>query len=251
MSNECETPAGGRPDLPPLALAEEQSRWLAGARSRLLRRAGIAHCKRVLEVGTGWGFVAAELCRRCDGQVVALDRQLPARKAWRPHESPVRFSLGDACRLPWAAGSFDLVFCQHVLLWTAPLESALAEIARVLSPAGVAVCLEPDYGGLLEHPPEVAARELWIEALAAAGADPFVGRKIAPGLARLGLNVRAEVPPGVEQPSLRRFEILAGLPLTNHARDAVARLRRQSAETDRQFVYLPYVLVTAAKGTHS
>ena len=41
------------PSLPPAALLHQQAEWLAPARSRLLRRAHIARCRHVLDLGCG------------------------------------------------------------------------------------------------------------------------------------------------------------------------------------------------------
>ena len=54
-------------------------------------------------------------------------------------------------RLPFADGAFDLVFCQFALLWL-DAAAAVGEVRRVLSPGGVLAAIEPDYGGMIEHP---------------------------------------------------------------------------------------------------
>ncbi len=58
------------------------------------------------------------------------------------------------------------------------LASAIKEIYRVLQPKGMLVAIEPDYGGMIEYPPEIATGDLWIAALSRAGADPCIGRKL-------------------------------------------------------------------------
>ncbi|HLA84582.1 MAG TPA: hypothetical protein VJL29_07290, partial [Thermoguttaceae bacterium] len=90
------------PSLPSTALLRQQAEWLAPARSRLLRRAGIARCRRVLDLGCGVGAVTAELARRTSGFVVALDRDrgsLLLTKPSRDREGavePATNALGNA-----------------------------------------------------------------------------------------------------------------------------------------------------------
>lgn len=237
----------GRPSLPPPDLAAEQARWLAGARARLLRRAGIAHRRRVLDLGAGWGTVTDELRRRCDGVVVALDKERRVAEYWSRRRSGGLPTLGDARALPYRAETFDLIVAQNAFLWMRPLEHVVRHVVRVLGPGGAVVWLEPDYGGLLEHPPGVAVRDLWLRGLRRAGADPFVGRKLAPMLEAAGLAVRTETPPRIDPPSLLRFDLLEGLPLTVRERRRLCERRRQAVNCRYSFVHLPYLLGLATK----
>ncbi|MDZ7620334.1 MAG: class I SAM-dependent methyltransferase, partial [Patescibacteria group bacterium] len=107
--------------LPSVELLCEQAAWLAPARSRLLRRVGIATRQHVLDVASGPGAVTSELASRCavGGIVVALDR---SRAALAHIASPAPAMSGgetaartypiqaDACRLPFPDGTFDLAF---------------------------------------------------------------------------------------------------------------------------------------------
>jgi SAM-dependent methyltransferase len=62
----------------------------------------------------------------------ALER---ARAADNPPQ--VRFAEGDAMALPFPDGSFDLVLCNHVYEHVPSAERLMAEIDRLLRPAGV------------------------------------------------------------------------------------------------------------------
>jgi SAM-dependent methyltransferase len=234
--------------LPPPELLAQQSAWLAPARARLLRRAQIARRRRVLDLACGTGAVTGELVRRCGGRVVALDRNLQALSgADGPFGGSARV-CGDAARLPFAEGAFDLVFCQLALMWL-KARLAVEEIRRVLESGGLLLAVEPDYGGMIEYPPHIAARELWLAALARAGADPLIGRKL-PGLAAAaGLRVRVDLLERLERPSPARFDLLRGLPLTEAEQGALRRIEAADAacaDCDR-VVHLPMFLVTAEK----
>ena len=237
--------ADANPALPSAELLREQAGWLAPARAWLLRDVAIARRRSVLDLGAGHGAVTGELQRRSGGRVVALDCAVDALRGLAGAVG------GDARRLPFADGAFDLVFSQLTLLWVAPLEPALDELARVLAPGGALVALEPDYGGLIEHPPEVAARDLWLAALPRAGADPLVGRKLPGLLADRGFDARVRLFDTLVAPAPARFDFLDDLPLTPEERARLDELRFAAAAMTRpwsQVAHLPFMLVTAGWG---
>jgi SAM-dependent methyltransferase len=205
----------------------------------------------VLDLGAGRGVVTGELVRRAGGPVVALDRRARALTEARTEAARVG---GDVRRLPFAGGSFDLVFSQLTLLWITPLQRALDEIHRVLSPGGVLIALEPDYGGMIEHPPEIATRDLWLAALRRADADPFVGRTLPRLLSDQGFAVRVDLFNRLTEPDSARFDLLRGLPLTSEERADLARIeavsesrRPPDAPGWAEVVHLPFFLITAKK----
>jgi len=197
------------PDLPPPGLTARQSEGLAGLRSRLLRRVGVAHRGPVLDLGAGWGEVTRELARRSKGPVVGLDRRPEAVAALGELGR-----LGDAEELPFERDRFELVFCQHVLMWQRDLARVLEEVRRVLRPGGVLVAIEPDYGGMIEHPEEIAVAPVWRAALRRAGADPLVGRRLPSAFRRAGLaGIEITLLTSPSRPDPRRFDLLEGLEL--------------------------------------
>lgn len=235
------------PDLPSLRLIREQAAWLAPARAWLLQRAGVEQRRSLLDLGCGFGVVSQELARLSGGRVVALDHSLPALLQARSEMASSPPACADATRLPFADASFDLVFCQLALLWM-PLEPTVAEVRRVMQPGGVLVAIEPDYGGMVEHPPELATRDLWMAGLARAGADPLVGRKLPGLLAGHGFDVRVELMNELTPPVPQRFALLRGLPLKRKERrqaKAVERSAKRLTEPWQQVVHLPFMLVTA------
>lgn len=239
------------PALPSKSLLAAQAEWLAPARARLLRRVGIAHRRRILDLGAGYGAVTEELVRRGGGAVVALDTSASAVTG--VSGLPI---CGNALALPFADNRFDLVFCQCVLMWVTStgsvdgLETAVSESHRVLQPNGVLIALEPDYAGMIEHPPEIATRDIWLSALARVGAEPRVGRLLPGLLAAQGFEVRVDLLDSLVTPEFARFEFLRTLPLTADeakgltqamAADAVCRTNWQ------RIVHLPFFLMTATK----
>ena len=88
---------------------------------------------RVLDAGSGGGFVAAGLSSRAD--VVAVDPSLETIAEARAAGVP-GVAVADVARLPFADGTFDAVICSEVLEHVADPEGAIAEAARVLAIGG-------------------------------------------------------------------------------------------------------------------
>lgn len=105
----------------------------------------------VLDLGSGFGSIAFSLSRRC-GKVVAMDisakrlKYLSLRAAQEKAANIFPVFGGDAPRLPFPDGSFDLVVLNGVLEWLGlfggdknPREvqlEKLREVRRVLKPGG-------------------------------------------------------------------------------------------------------------------
>lgn len=240
--------SGRDASVPEAALLSQQAGWLAPARGHLLRRVHIARRKRVLDLGSGTGSVMPELERRSGGSVIALDRSHAALAT-----DPLRRSLhvaGDAVRLPFPDGTFDLIFSQITLLWVAPLADAIAEIWRGLTPGGVLVALEPDYGGMIEYPPEIAGRALWLAALERAGADPRVGRRLPGLLSTQGFDVQIGLFDTLGHADPARFSFLEGLPLTDGEAARLREIREAAQVLDgpwAEVAHLPFFLIRATK----
>lgn len=237
-------------NLPATELLIQQANWLAPARARVLRQISIARRERVLDLGAGYGAVTGELVRRSGGMVVAVDRAAHALRVDAGPFAGAHRVRGDAVRLPFANASFDLIFTQLALLWISPIEHAMDDIARVLAPGGALVALEPDYGGLIEYPAEIAARDLWIAGLARVGADPHIGRKLPEMLTRHGFSVNVGLFDTLYAPSPARFDFLRDLPLTELELATLEHIEQEALVRQSpwaQVAHLPFFLVTAIK----
>jgi malonyl-CoA O-methyltransferase len=95
----------------------------------------------VLDLGAGTGRVTRELKRRYRrALVVALDLAPGMLRQARRHLRPWRrFArvCGDAQQLPLKDASVDVIVSNLMLQWCQPLDAALAEVRRVLKPAGL------------------------------------------------------------------------------------------------------------------
>lgn len=107
---------------------------------------------RLLDVGCGEGLAEVAIGRlhisqvRLFGVDLVVSKVLDARRRTAAHNQRVGFAAADACRLPFADGSFDSLYCVAVLQHIGDVPSALAEFARVVAPNGRIVAVEPDNG---------------------------------------------------------------------------------------------------------
>ena len=96
----------------------------------------------VLEVGCGAGVDLARFAKggaEVTGIDLAPSAIALARTNFEQQGLSARFEVGDGERLPFADGSFDLVFAHGVVQYTAHPERLVNEAWRVLKPGGQAI----------------------------------------------------------------------------------------------------------------
>ncbi|MBN1979290.1 MAG: methyltransferase domain-containing protein [Anaerolineae bacterium] len=170
----------------------QQAGWTRQTRLWLYRQAKLNRARDVLEVGCGTGVIAGELAHT-GANVVALDIDPGMLTFTSQRETHATYVQGDAHALPFPGGAFDAVVCHYLLLWLPEPAQGVKEMARVTRPGGsVLACAEPDYGGRIDHPPELAdLGRRQTEALRRQGADPEIGRRLGELFA--AANLRATV----------------------------------------------------------
>jgi SAM-dependent methyltransferase len=102
----------------------------------------------LLEVGSGTGAFAARCANELGCHVVALDASADMVAASR--RRGVEAVLGDVENLPFHEASFDAAVAAWMLYHVADRDRALAELARVLRPAGRLVAITNGRRGLAE-----------------------------------------------------------------------------------------------------
>lgn len=110
---------------------------------RLVADARLRPGQRVLDLGSGTGCPALQAAQAVEsgGGVIGLDladRMLAVarRKASALELSNVTFQSGDISTLPFEPASFDAVTSRFCLMFLPEIPKTLAEIVRVLKPAG-------------------------------------------------------------------------------------------------------------------
>jgi SAM-dependent methyltransferase len=103
--------------------------------------------QRVLDLGSGPGSVPGLEVR---STVIALDEDVDAFVHAAPPAPGHCRVFAQGHRMPFAAGSIDLVVCHHAMEHITRLEETLAEVARVLQPDGRVFVSVPDGYGLCD-----------------------------------------------------------------------------------------------------
>jgi SAM-dependent methyltransferase len=109
---------------------------------RLARSMNLRPGERVLDVASGPGTTAFLLAEEFGVQVEGVDlgdqavAKANAKAAERGIDGQVRFTVGDAERLPLGDASVDAVVCECAFCTFPDKATAAAEIARVLRPGG-------------------------------------------------------------------------------------------------------------------
>jgi len=126
-----------------------------------LRLIGRRETGRALDIGTGPGQIVIKLARRlpcwklsgvdCSPAMIAqAAKNLSSEAASLP--SRVEFLIADGNRLDFPDGMFDLVMCNSVLHHLAEPRNLLAEISRVVKPAGAILLRDLRRPGRFAYP---------------------------------------------------------------------------------------------------
>jgi demethylmenaquinone methyltransferase/2-methoxy-6-polyprenyl-1,4-benzoquinol methylase len=128
--------------------------------------------RRVLDMCTGTGPIAAEILARTGARVIAADvtRAMLERARLRPALAAagarVRFVQADAQAPPFAEGAFDAVVWSFLLRYVHDVPATLRALGSLVRPGGVMASLE---FGVPRAPLARAAWELYTRAVLPAG----------------------------------------------------------------------------------
>ena len=169
---------------------QQQARWTQNLRKYVYERVDIRTAKRILDVGCGTGVLLGELRRISSGSLFGLDIDFNSISIVQQSILKSILTHGDALRLPFHSGSFDVSLCHFLLLWVKNPLQVLHEMRRVTHDGGYILALaEPDYGGRIDFPDKLSQIGHWqIEALINQGANPVIGRELRSLFSECGLK---------------------------------------------------------------
>lgn len=129
------------------AFYENFESWASGEQPRTrvaLKLAATVPSRRVLDVGCGDGGVASAIAQLQNGRVVGIDIAEVAVQATRQRGLEAYRLDIDRQELPFADGTFDLVYMAEVIEHLVRPDRAIAEIKRVLQPGGHLILTTPN-----------------------------------------------------------------------------------------------------------
>ena len=160
---------------------KQQANWTQSARKYLLGKINPIPGSTALEVGCGTGAVASEIRSNQNIRVIGIDIDHSALTFAKSLDSDLLLAQADGYHLPFPDNHFTFCFCHYLLLWINKPVAVLEEMKRVTISGGhVVIMAEPDYGGSVCYPDELAEiTRLQSESLIKQGANPFTGRKVS------------------------------------------------------------------------
>jgi arsenite methyltransferase len=167
-------------------------------RQLVLDALGASPGERILDVGCGPGYYAAELLETLgpDGAVVGVDASPDmlaiAERRCDEHDN-VAFHESDATELPVDDASFDAAFSVQVIEYVEDATLALREMHRALRPGGRVVIWDVDWATLSINSPDPARTDRVLAAWDERLAHRSLPRTLKPRLRATGFeDVRAE-----------------------------------------------------------
>ena len=153
--------------------------------------------ERVLDVGSGPGFLAADMAMAVgdSGRVCGIDiseNMVAISRSRCANLSHVEFQAGNATRLPFPDGDFDVAVSSQVYeyLGDGDVTAALEELHRVLRPGGRVLILDTDGDSMVWHSTDRARMARVLAAWEEHCADFHLPPKLSTRLTRVGFSIR-------------------------------------------------------------
>ena len=151
--------------------------------------------ERVLDIGVGPGFLAAEAAAIVgpSGRVCGIDVSdsmlaIAQTRATRAGSATVELERADANHLPYPDASFDVAVSTQVLEYVEDIPGALAEIRRVLCPGGRVLLLDTDWDSVVWHSSDDERMQRVLTAWELHLCEPHLPRTLYRSLQRAGFD---------------------------------------------------------------
>ena len=149
------------------------------------------------DVGSGPGFLASAVAEAvgASGAVHGVDISESLLAAARIHcagQPWVEFHHAEARQLPFPDQAFDAAISTQVLEYVLEVDLALAEIYRVLRPAGRVVIVDTDWDSIVWHSPSPESMRRILAAWEHHAADCHLPQTMFTRLRRAGFQVEAQ-----------------------------------------------------------
>lgn len=168
---------------------------IVAARSEVVKALNVQTGEKVLDIGSGSGFLAKDLADRVGptGSVHGIDlaeNMLEASRKLCVDQPWATFELGDAMSLPYPDASFDVGVSTQVYEYVPDLDGALAELNRVLRPGGRGVVLDTDWAAPYWNATDTDIRDRIIEAWTEHCAQASVPMRLSSSIRSANLGVK-------------------------------------------------------------
>ena len=232
-----------------------------GRRKATFEALNVAVGQQILDVGCGGGHLLRDLALSVgsDGRVVGLDpsdQQITAATNYCQGLDNVSFSKDSATALSFSDGEFDGIASIQVLEYIDDVDSAIAEIRRVLKPGGRLSTVSVLWDHWHFHGPDPALNRRMHDAFKAHCFHQMLPLEMPAKLARHGFVGAHCTPMGFLNNSLHHnsFAYLASRLFTHFAlgqgipEEDVTRWREQldQAESDGRFGFVSVPVLTTA-----
>jgi arsenite methyltransferase len=146
--------------------------------------------ERVLDLGVGPGFLAAEMAAEVgpDGTVAGIDVSESMLALARGRGARVDLRSGSSADIPYPDASFDAAVSTQVLEYVADIPAALAELRRVVRPGGRLLILDTDWDSIVWRSGDDARMAAVLAAWEDHLADPRLPRRLLGELRAAGFT---------------------------------------------------------------
>ena len=166
-------------------------------RSETMNQLALSRGERVLDVGSGPGFLCESMAAIVggDGAVTGMDisSDLIARCRTRNPPEWLSYAVGDATLIVQPDASFDVVVCTQVAEYVPDVDRVLAETFRVLRPGGRAVFVTTDWDAVVWHSERPERMALVMKSWESHCAHPRLPRSLSNRLVRAGFRLDGAV----------------------------------------------------------